>query len=103
MALLTVHCLDALIMERLTASPKIVDIYGHCGASVLVESLPFEVEEVIVPGDGWIKQEQLNDSQDLDIKNHYNASEKLDIALSMAEGIAELHGKRHNQLSMINV
>jgi len=28
---------DALIMERLTSSPRIVDIYGHCGGTVLVE------------------------------------------------------------------
>ena len=28
---------DAVVMERLTASPRIVDIYGHCGVSVWVE------------------------------------------------------------------
>ena len=25
---------DALIMERLSGSPRIVDLYGHCGSSV---------------------------------------------------------------------
>ena len=28
---------DAMVMERLTASPRIVDIYGHCGTAVWVE------------------------------------------------------------------
>mmetsp|Transcript_19134 Transcript_19134/g.53272 ORF Transcript_19134/g.53272 Transcript_19134/m.53272 type:complete len:141 (+) Transcript_19134:2089-2511(+) len=28
---------DALVMERLSASPRIVDIYGHCAYSVWVE------------------------------------------------------------------
>lgn len=28
---------DALVMERLTGSPRIVDIFGHCGGTVLVE------------------------------------------------------------------
>jgi len=33
---------DALIMERLTQSPRIVDIYGHCGTAVWVEAIPYE-------------------------------------------------------------
>lgn len=81
-------------MERLSASPRIVDIYGHCGSSIFVESLPNEVEEVIVPGGGWMKHDDLHDSQDLDIQNGYNIPEKLSIALEMAESIAELHGYR---------
>ena len=28
---------DALVMERLSSSPRIVDIYGHCGTSVATE------------------------------------------------------------------
>ena len=28
---------DALVMERLTGSPRIVDIFGHCGGTVWVE------------------------------------------------------------------
>ena len=28
---------DALVMERLTGSPRIVDLYGHCGTAVWVE------------------------------------------------------------------
>jgi serine/threonine protein kinase len=79
-------------MERLTSSPNIIDIYGHCGASVMVESMPREVEEYIVPGGGWIAQEDLHDSKDVDLQNQFEVSEKLQLALEMAESIAELHG-----------
>ena len=79
-------------MERLSGSPKIVDIYGHCGSSVMVESLPNEVQEHIVAGGGWIKKSHLNDSEDVDIQNNYTIPEKLYLALEMAESIAVLHG-----------
>jgi len=58
----------------------------------MVESLPHEVEEFIVPGDGYMQPEDLNDSGDVDIQNHYNVSEKISLALEMAESMAELHG-----------
>ena len=83
---------DALVMERLSASPRIVDIYGHCGTSVWVEAIPNEVEEFIVPGDGYIEQEDLHDEHNLNPQNPYTAEEKLDIALAMAESLADLHG-----------
>jgi hypothetical protein len=34
---------EALVMERLTTANNIVDVYGHCATSVLVEAIPFEV------------------------------------------------------------
>ena len=81
---------DAMVMERLTASPRIVDIYGHCGTSVLTEFFPGEVEEFLIPGPG--RREKLNDKNDVDPKNDLTAEEKLYIALQMAESMADLHG-----------
>jgi hypothetical protein len=83
---------DALIMERLTASPRIVDAYAHCGTTVLVEPIPFEVEEYIVPGEGHIKQEELHDEADVTPLNNFTIEEKLQMALEMAESLADLHG-----------
>jgi len=83
---------DAIIMERLTSSDKIVDIFGLCGSSVMVESLPNELENKIVPGGGWMKHEDLKDSDDVDIQNNFTVPEKLYLALEMAESIAVLHG-----------
>lgn len=83
---------DAVVMERLTSSPRIVDIYGHCATSVHVEPVAYEVEEYVVPGSGYMKQKELKDSHDVDPQNDYTATEKLEMALEMAESIAELHG-----------
>ena len=83
---------DALIMERLTKSPRIVDVYGHCAYSVWVEAIPFELESVIIPDDGYSKQEDLQDSEELKPKNDFSDEEKLRVALSMAESLADLHG-----------
>jgi serine/threonine protein kinase len=81
---------DAMVMERLTASPRIVDIYGHCGTSIVSEFLPGEVQEVLIPGRG--RREKMHDKDDVDPKNKLTAEEKLYMALQMAESMADLHG-----------
>ena len=108
-------------MERLSGSPRIVDLYGHCGTSVserskptwlfpkglwrvrlivfafnglyqvIVEAIPYEVEEYIVP-EGYVKQVDLHDADDVKPQNSYSAAEKLGMALEMAESLADLHG-----------
>lgn len=83
---------DALIMERMSMSPRIVDMYSHCGTAVQVEPIPYEVEEVIVPGDGYVKSGELHDEQDVRPRNEFTATEKLEMALEMAESLADLHG-----------
>eukprot|EP00535_Pseudo-nitzschia_heimii_P008804 CAMPEP_0197185296 /NCGR_PEP_ID=MMETSP1423-20130617/11646_1 /TAXON_ID=476441 /ORGANISM="Pseudo-nitzschia heimii, Strain UNC1101" /LENGTH=617 /DNA_ID=CAMNT_0042636321 /DNA_START=147 /DNA_END=1997 /DNA_ORIENTATION=+ len=83
---------DAMVMEKLTGSPRIVNIYGHCGGTVWVEAMPHELEEIVVPGEGMAKQKDLPDI--VKPKNDFKVEEKLDIALRMAESIADLHGFR---------
>jgi hypothetical protein len=83
---------DALVMERLTKSPRVVDVYGHCGYSVWVEAIPYEIEPEIISGNGFSKQEDLRDEEELKPKNGYTDEEKLSIALTMAESLADLHG-----------
>ena len=56
--------------------------------------MPNEVEEVIVKGEGLIKQNKLHDEDELKPRNPYTIEEKLDIALAMAESVADLHGFR---------
>jgi len=41
------HRRDALVMERLTSSPNIVDIYGYCGNSMLTEYIPTTILDII--------------------------------------------------------
>ena len=83
--------MDALVMERLTSSPRIANIYGHCGASVLTEVLPIEIEENVVPM-GYVNKTALHDELQVQPMNTFTATHKLDMALGMAEAIADLHG-----------
>lgn len=90
---------EALVMERTTASPRTMNIYGHCYTSHLVEQ-GFEISQRIVQGieyrgRGRIKQEDLDALQangTLASFNEFSAEEKLEIATAMAEAIAEMHG-----------
>jgi hypothetical protein len=79
-------------MERLTKSPRIIDLYGHCGTSIWAEAIPYEVEEYIVPGEGYIRQADLHDQDELKPQNKYTVHQKLEMALEMAEALADLHG-----------
>ena len=83
---------DALVMERLTASPRITEIYGHCGVSVFTESLPGEIEQNAVPGDtrGHMKQREVD--KHFGPQNNWSPELKLSLALLFAEAIADLHG-----------
>jgi hypothetical protein len=83
---------DAIVMERLTASPRIVDAYGYCGTSILAENMPYEVAEHIVPGTGNADQEELDQLPALRPVNNYTIEEKLDMAIDMSEALADLHG-----------
>lgn len=82
--------MDALVMERLTASPRIVDIYGHCATSVFSEYLPVEAEKLIIPHSGMGKH--LHDEEEVKPQNKLTPSHQLKLALEMAESIADLHG-----------
>jgi serine/threonine protein kinase len=44
------HRRDAMVMERLTLSPNVVSIYGHCGNTVLTEMGAQTLESVLFAG-----------------------------------------------------
>ena len=70
---------EAMIMDQLTPSRNIVDMFGFCGISLLVDYIQGpSSDHIVITGN----------SSSLDL----NPTEKLNIALDMAEGIAELHG-----------
>mmetsp|Transcript_24130 Transcript_24130/g.49774 ORF Transcript_24130/g.49774 Transcript_24130/m.49774 type:complete len:290 (+) Transcript_24130:123-992(+) len=86
--------IDALVMERLSLSPRIADMYGFCSTSVMTEPLPGEIEENAVPTPKRISKGDLHDKDDVDPKNSYTPNEKIEMALEMAEALADLHGFR---------
>ena len=85
---------EAIIMERMTYSPRIVDIYGHCSASTMVEVVPIEFEEAAIIGEGFEPPEVVEKRNRNGVRpyNNFTSSEKLHFALDMAESLADLHG-----------
>lgn len=86
----TIHK-EAIIMERLIPSPRIMDIYGYCGTSVLVETMASDIHNRIITGDGLVSQAELDKLDDVYPKNNLTISEKLQMSLSMAESLVDLH------------
>jgi hypothetical protein len=84
--------MDAIVSERLTSSPAIVDIYGFCGLSMMSEYLSMgDLMQHATPGGDRVNPVELNDSEDVDPQNYFSATEKLTLSLEMAEAIALLH------------
>jgi len=89
--------MDAMVAERLTSSPRIYDIYGYCGLSILSEFFPHgDIEDKAVPGSGRMTEEE-QERQKIDGPRSYNnftSEQKLVISLQMAEALADLHGDK---------
>jgi serine/threonine protein kinase len=84
--------MDAIVSERLSSSPPIVDIYGFCGLSMMSEYLSMgDLMQHATPGGDRSHPVELNDTEDVDPKNYFSATEKLTLSLEMAEAIALLH------------
>jgi serine/threonine protein kinase len=92
---------EAIVLERLTGSPRIVDIFGHCGVSIVAEIMEFELTKEIIPGSeidystyGYMNQSALDALQTTDVHpmNDLNSEQKLQYAVVMAESIADIHG-----------
>ena len=86
--------LEAIIMERMTKSPRIMGIYGHCAYSTMAEVVPIEFEERAVPGEGYESQKSVEKRNTDGIRpyNNFTSTQKLVFALEMAESLADLHG-----------
>lgn len=77
------HRRDALSMERLTASPHVVSIYGHCGNTVLTEHLPRGLDAIIY-NNGDKKQNET-------VATRQTPLGRLRLALDVARGVAAIH------------
>jgi hypothetical protein len=88
------HQVDAMAMERLTASPHIVDSYGFCGQSVLTEWAPISARDRV--------------------KHQLTSAERLFMGRELAQALADVHSidykngidnatLTHNDLNMANV
>ena len=84
---------EARIQERLSHSPRILDIYGFCGTSVHVQAMAGDFWKTIVPSKtGIIGQEVLDQLPNDKIRqNNLTTSEILQVSLDMALSLADLH------------
>jgi hypothetical protein len=86
--------MEALALLQTSSSNRTVDLYGHCGVSVIVEPC----ESIVVAVSPYERWDPLPDVQEIQREsgrlpvNRYAPEQKLDIAIAMAESIAELHG-----------
>lgn len=91
---------EALILERLSPSPRVIDIYGYCGTTVILEAMASDLHTKIIidegafSKEGVISQKKLDKLQEDDVYplNNFTTSEKLQISLDMAESLADIHG-----------
>lgn len=87
--------MDAMVAERLSSSPRIYDIYGFCGLSILSEFFPHgDIEGEAVTGSGYLSKEEQEEQklEGLTTYNDISPEQKLVMSLQMAEALADLHG-----------
>mmetsp|Transcript_9348 Transcript_9348/g.21083 ORF Transcript_9348/g.21083 Transcript_9348/m.21083 type:complete len:691 (+) Transcript_9348:93-2165(+) len=86
--------LEAIVMERMTKSPRIMNMYGHCSFSTMVEVVPIEFEERVVIDEGYETNDVIEKRNKKGVLpfNNFTPTEKLGFALEMAESLADLHG-----------
>ncbi|KAG7364549.1 protein kinase domain containing protein [Nitzschia inconspicua] len=83
--------MDAMVAERLSASPRIYDIYGFCGVGIISEFFSHgDLENIAIPGEGIPDPD--HDTKPLKSYNELTGTQKLIISLQMAEAVADLHG-----------
>ena len=77
------HRRDGLVMERLSGSPNVVDIYGYCGNSVLTEFAPMTVDDVIYSRNGRSAPDGMVTAETPEGRMH--------LAMGVMKGLAALH------------
>lgn len=83
---------EASIMEQLASSTRILNIYGFCGTTVHVATMAGDIDTKIIYGEGLASQAELDKLDDVYPLNNLTISEKLQISLTMAESLADIHG-----------
>eukprot|EP00591_Stephanopyxis_turris_P015217 CAMPEP_0195540496 /NCGR_PEP_ID=MMETSP0794_2-20130614/50602_1 /TAXON_ID=515487 /ORGANISM="Stephanopyxis turris, Strain CCMP 815" /LENGTH=293 /DNA_ID=CAMNT_0040674565 /DNA_START=48 /DNA_END=929 /DNA_ORIENTATION=+ len=76
------HVIDAVITERLSSSPHVVDIYGHCAQSVFNELAHGSLSRII-------KRNKKNKNKKG--QGTLSSIEKLKFARDISQGLADMH------------
>jgi hypothetical protein len=86
-----------MVMELLTSSNRIANIYSFCATSSLVEYAPGNIEK-------YVMADHEIDGGNISIPmNNIGAGEKLEMSLEMAKGIAAMHGHSGGAIANVDV
>ena len=88
-----------MVMEQLTHSPRIANIYSFCALSSIIEYAPGNIEKYVMPTGGYKKP----DDDGLTPVNNIDGVEKLLLALELAKGIAAMHGHTEGVIANVDV
>eukprot|EP00934_Nitzschia_sp_Nitz4_P001154 Nitzschia sp. Nitz4//scaffold227_size32659//5904//7019//NITZ4_007894-RA/size32659-processed-gene-0.4-mRNA-1//-1//CDS//3329542782//1154//frame0 len=86
---------EANIMDVLSKSPRIIDIYGFCGLNTMAEFMPDEPEDDMVRrfANPALKAKELREKENrVRTLNHLSSLELLDMSIRLAESVADIHG-----------
>jgi len=92
-----------MVMELLTSSPRIADIYSFCALSSLIEYVPTMLEDYVMPTEGYEPKERDTDDDRTPVNEYINPLEKLQMALEMAKGLATMHGHSGGVIANVDV
>ena len=100
------HRIDAVISQQLTASPYVLDIYGHCGLTGIYELGVGDLEHEARYRKIKKKKKKKGHDDHFQRRNHgrypLDDSTKLTYAAQIARGLADLHGAGDGPLSPNN-
>lgn len=92
-----------MVMEQLTSSNRITNIYSFCATSSLVEYAPGNLNKYVMPTDGMKEVDDEVDDDDPTPVNNIGAEEKLEMSLELAKGLAAMHGHSGGVIANVDV
>lgn len=98
--------IDSNVMDVLTPSSRITNIFSYCGTSSITEFTPIDIEDYVYPTMGNTPKKLQHEPDefpymDLPLNSHISYEEKLEICLEMAKCLAAMHG--HVDGPIVNV
>jgi hypothetical protein len=98
--------IDSNVMDVLTPSSRITNIFSYCGTSSITEFTPTDIEDYVYPTMGNTPKKLQHEPDefpymDLPLNSHISYEEKLEICLEMAKCLAAMHG--HVDGPIVNV
>jgi serine/threonine protein kinase len=104
---------EAFVMDLLTSSDHIINIYGRCATTIMVETgneftyemVPDNYDFLLEGEQGRIAQEVLDELQEDDVQplNNFKVEEKLDYSITIAESVAFMHGNELGPMTIDDV